>query len=306
MKRIRVGVVGVGHLGKLHAQKYAQIPDAELVGVTDVDFVRAKEVASSNSTTAFASYRELIGKVDAISIVTPTIAHATVAMEFLSKGVNVLVEKPITATVAEAEALVRLASENKAILQVGHIERFNPAAVTALPRVTSPLFMECRRLTPFPNRATDVDVVLDLMIHDIDTVLTIAASDVESVSAFGMPLLTDKTDYAEARIRFRNGCAAHLAASRVSIDKERSLKVFYKGGYLTADYLNHKVHIVKASDSKELIEEKLDVIKTDALLEELSSFISCCRGMSTVRVTGLDGLKALKAAELIREAIAAR
>ncbi|HLA51536.1 MAG TPA: Gfo/Idh/MocA family oxidoreductase, partial [Thermodesulfobacteriota bacterium] len=225
MKRIRVAVIGVGHLGRFHAEKYAGLPDAELVGVIDTDKKRVGEIASNLKTNAFYSYQDILSKdkVDAVSIVVPTALHYRIAKDFLSQGIDCLLEKPITNTVEEADELIKEAAKRKALLQVGHLERFNAAVIAAEGIVNNPLFIECNRLSPFPNRATDVDVILDMMIHDIDIILNFVKSDIESVDAFGMPVITDKVDMANARLRFKNGCVANITASRVSKERERKI-----------------------------------------------------------------------------------
>lgn len=307
MKKIKVGVVGVGYLGRLHAQKYAMIEEAELVGVTDVDFDRAKEIAESVNTKAFPSYKDLIGKVDAVSIVTPTESHCRIGVEFLSKGIDVLVEKPIAVNTAEAEELIREAGKTKAILQVGHLERFNAAIVALGGRVTNPLFIESDRLSPFPNRSTDVDVILDLMIHDIDIILNLVNSEVESVEAVGLPVISGKMDVANARLKFRNGCIANVTASRASKDRVRKIRIFETNGYTTIDFANQHISVSKAVPGKDggypsLQDEELDIEKRDSLLEELKSFVSCSATRKKPLVSGHDGKRALEVAQMVQEA----
>lgn len=305
MKKIRAAVIGVGYLGRLHAQKYANIPDAvELVGVCDPDMSRAREVASECGTEAFASHKSFFGRVDAVSVVTPTDNHHRVAMEMLSRGIDVLVEKPITVTSAEAKELIREAGGKKAVLQVGHLERFNGAVAALDGRVKNPMHFEADRLTPFPNRATDVDVILDLMIHDLDIVLNLAGSGIEKVEAFGMPVVTDKTDYANARILFKNGCTAQITASRVSIDKVRRLRVYQEREYFTVDYANQHMSVVRAKGPSSIGEEEVKIEKRDSLLEEIKSFVRSCASRSAPLVSGGDGLRALQAAEMVQEAVA--
>ncbi len=305
MKKIRTAVIGVGYLGRLHAQKYASIPDSvELVGVCDADPARAREVAFACGADAFPSYESFFGRVDAVSIVTPTENHHRVAMEFLSRGIDVLVEKPITVTSAEADELIREAGGKKAVLQVGHLERFNAAVAALDGRVKNPMHLEADRLTPFPNRATDVDVILDLMIHDLDIVLNIAGSDIENIEAFGMPVVTDKTDYATARIRFKNGRTAQITASRVSKDKVRRLRVYQDREYITVDYADQRMSIVRAGGPASIAEEEIKIEKRDALLEEIRSFIRSCACRGAPVVSGEDGLRALEAAEMVQQAVA--
>lgn len=309
-KRIRVGVVGVGYLGKLHAQKYSMIEDAELVGVTDSNGDRARDVAASNSTKAFSSSKDLFGLVDAVSIVTPTESHCAVALEFLSRGVDVLVEKPITVGLEEADRLIKEAGRTNSILQVGHIERFNAAIEALNGRVIAPVFMEAYRHSAFPNRSADVDVVLDLMIHDIDIVMNLAGSEVEGVEAVGLPVISDKVDIAKARLRFKNGCVANLSASRVSKERVRKLNIIQPGAFFSVDYANQRLTASRLVPGKDgglpsLEDEDVKTEKKDALLEELRSFLICSASRRTPVVSGIDGKKALEAAKRIQESIRA-
>ncbi|MBI5048323.1 MAG: Gfo/Idh/MocA family oxidoreductase, partial [Deltaproteobacteria bacterium] len=206
MKKIKVAVIGIGHLGKFHAEKYASLPNVELIAVVDTDKKRAQEAASNFKTNAFYSHQDILSreKVDAVSIVVPTYLHYQIAKDFIAQGVDILLEKPITNTIEEADELIREAGNKKTILQVGHLERFNAAVIAAEGVVSNTLFIECHRFSPFPNRSTDVDVILDVMIHDIDIIMNFVKSEIESVDAVGMPVITDKADIANARIRFAN------------------------------------------------------------------------------------------------------
>jgi len=307
--RIRCAVVGVGYLGSLHAQKYAMLPEADLVGVVDADFKRAEEIARKHETAAFRSYAELFGRVDAVSIATPTACHHETGMAFLGRGVDCLIGKPVTTTTAQAEALVKEAAASKAVLQVGHVERFNGAVAALAGRLDGVSFIHARRLSPFPNRSTDVDVVLDLMIHDIDIVLSIARSEVISVDAAGVPLVSNMTDFASARLGFANGCKADIVASRVSNERERKLIVFQPGQYFTVDCAAQRLSVSRpahphGTGAPGVIEEDVSVEKRDALLEEIRAFLLCSATRQRPLVTGGDALAALRVAEAIAASIA--
>jgi len=302
-KKIRVAVIGVGYLGKLHAEKYSKIEEAELVGVVDADLNRAKEIADSLGVRAYANHADLIGKVDAVSIVTPTESHCSIGLDFLSRGVDTLVEKPIAATVNEAEKLVKEAKRTKTILQVGHLERFNAAVVGLNKLLKKPRYIETRRLAPFPNRSTDVDVILDLMIHDIDMVLNIAKSTVMYVEALAVPVVSDKADFANARVVFKNGCVANLTASRASKDRERTLHLFQDAGEnLKVDYINQTLTVSRGTGNaqEKVVFEEAAIVKSDSLLEELKAFVACSAGRTAPAVSGTDGLEALQLANLIQ------
>lgn len=305
-KKIRVAVVGVGYLGRLHALKYPMIDEAELVGVTDTDFKRAEEIARETGTRAWADYREFFGRVDAVSIVTPTESHCRIGLDFLRRGVDVMMEKPMAVTSSEAGELIRAAEESKAVLQVGHLERFNAALVEANSgRIKDPVYIEAQRLSPFPNRGTDVDVILDLMIHDIDIALGIVKSDILSVEAAGLPVISGRLDFANARIRFKNGCTASLTASRVSKDRVRKLNIFQPGSLLTVDYATQQLSVSNvvadaAGGFSTLADEDISLEKKDAILEELKSFVASCSERRAPAVTGHDGMRALVVAEMVQ------
>jgi predicted dehydrogenase len=238
---VRIGVVGVGHLGRHHARLLAATAGARLVGVADTSAERLATVASAHGVEAFTDYRELIGKVDAISIAVPTVDHLTVAREFLTAGVHVLVEKPMTATVAEAEELIALAEGAGCRLAVGHTERFNPAVAAAIPLVSSPRFIEVHRLSGFPDRSLDIDVVFDVMIHDLDIVLAIDRSEVIQLDAIGVPVLSHKVDLANARLKFASGCTVNLTASRISRDRVRKVRFIQRDSYVSVDYAEQEL-----------------------------------------------------------------
>jgi predicted dehydrogenase len=309
MDKIRAAVVGVGYLGRFHAQKYAQLPECSLVGVVDSEPAAAMRVAAELQVPAFGDYRVLLGKVDAVSVVTPTPTHYDIARAFLESGAHVLVEKPITETTEQAERLIGTARQCGRVLQVGHLERFNPAILAAESLLTRPRFMECHRLAPFRERGTEVNVVLDLMIHDIDLVQMIVGSPVASLEAIGTPVFSSAIDIANARLRFDSGCVANVTASRVSLKTERKLRVFRDDAYLSIDLQQKILTVIRkrvppASEGQlpvEIQEQSFD--QGDALLAEIGSFIAALRGERRVLVSGEDGLRALRTAIAITERV---
>jgi len=308
MRRLRTAVVGVGYLGRFHAEKYAAHPGAELVAVVDADAGRAGAIASPFGAAALADHRALIGRVDCASVAVPTNRHHDVARDLLDAGIDVLVEKPLTTTVEEAKALVELAVRGGRILQAGHLERFNPAVLALDGLVTQPRFIECHRLAPFTERGTDVDVVLDLMIHDLDVILSMVPSALRSVEAVGVPVLTNSVDIANARLRFANGCIANLTASRVSLKRERKLRLFQADAYIALDYGERRVRICRrepeADGQASLVLEEREVPDGDALALEIDAFLRAVRERETPVVTGWDGLRALEVVHVIRESLA--
>jgi predicted dehydrogenase len=306
MSALRVGVIGVGYLGRFHAQKYARIEDARLIGVFDLDAARAKEVAAETGCAAFADPDELIDAVDALSIATNTPSHHDLVANCLGRGRHVFVEKPIAETSAQAAALVALAAQESLKLQVGHIERFNPALIAAREHMHDVRFIECHRLAAFKHRGADVDVVLDLMIHDLDVILSIVDAEPARVSAMGLPVLTDKIDIANARIEFENGAVANVTASRVSTSAQRKLRIFQAQQYMGVDFGEARVQRVTRSANWDGIENPLDLSETsydkgDALLAEIGSFVSAIREDQPVVVSGRDGQRVLELAEVILE-----
>ncbi len=231
-RKVKVGVVGVGYLGRYHAMKYDQLPNADLVGVVDVDKQVTEHVAKELNTLPYKDYLQLINKVDAVSIAVPTKDHHSIAMDFLKNGVDVLVEKPITKTIDQADELVELAREKGAILQVGHLERFNAAVMALEDTIEEPMFIESHRLAPFKERSTDIDVILDLMIHDIDIILSLVGSEVVTINAVGVPVISDKVDIANARITFKSGCVANVTSSRVTMKQTRKMRSFQNNAYV--------------------------------------------------------------------------
>lgn len=300
---IPVAVVGVGYLGKFHAEKYAASANADLLAVVDVDEARARAVAAVCQTDALADYRALFGQVKAVSIAVPTALHHCVAADFLRQGIDVLVEKPMTANLADGRDLVELAAANDAMLQVGHLERFNPAIRKLEGIIKDPKFVECHRLAPFVERGTDVDVVLDLMIHDIDVITSLVRSPVERVEAVGVPVLTDKPDIANARIKFSNGCIANVTASRVSLKRERKVRFFQPDAYISLDYDQRRAQIYykpgPGATWLDIRGESIEIKEGDALADEIDSFLESVRNRTLPLVSGAEGLRALEIAAMI-------
>ena len=309
MKTVKVGVVGVGYLGAYHVEKYASMPHAELVGVADIDLARAREIAARFGVTATDDHRKLIGKVDAVSIAVSTSQHYTVARDFLENGVDVLIEKPITTSLDEAEALIELARSNDRILQVGHLERFNPTTVALQEIVTRPLFIESHRLSIFKPRCTDVSVILDLMIHDIDLILSFVRSGIREIRASGVAVISEHVDIANARLEFESGCVANVTASRISMKNERKLRIFQQDAYVSVDFANRRMLCIRKNGGKpdSLIPDAdiqtIDFAAADPLNEELIAFVEAVRTRQAPPVTGEMGRDALKAALDILETI---
>lgn len=298
----------MGQIGQHHARIYAEMPDVELVGVVDIDPVRLKEVGGKLKVPGMRDYREILGKAEAVSVAVPTISHYQIARDFLLDGADVLVEKPITETVEEAEELVAVAEKGGRILQVGHIERFNGAVRALEALVEEPGFIECHRLAPFVTRGTDVDVVLDLMIHDIDIILSLVKSPVVAVNAVGVPVISDQVDIANARLQFESGCVANVTASRVSAERMRRIRIFQKETQVSLDYANQEVILYCYHPSgpdtfkggrPRLVKKEVPIDKAEPLRVELESFIKCVKHRKRPIVSGEEGLEALKVASQI-------
>jgi predicted dehydrogenase len=302
VKKIKVGVVGVGYFGQFHAEKYAKIEDVALVGVVDADASRAKDIAKRYRTQPFFHYADLFQKVQAVSIAVPTPFHYSITKECFLQGMDVLLEKPISSTLEEADELIRLAESKGLIFQIGHLERFNGALSTIEGKVQHPWFIESHRLGPFSGRGTDVDVVLDLMIHDLDILLSLVSSTVKQFQAVGFPVLTHTSDIAHARIEFENGCIASLTANRVSEEKARKTLVLQPDGILSIDYLLQKLSfskkVVLPGEKKmpEMVTEEIPVRKIDLLETEIHSFLQSVRNRKRPQVSGTDGRRALELA----------
>ncbi len=304
MKNIRVGVIGVGFLGRFHAEKYAALPDAQLVGIVDTDKTRAAEIAERLQTRAFDDPEQLIGKVDAVSVVVPTVLHHSIAKPFLEKGIHVLIEKPVTSTLDQADDLIGVAAKNGVILQVGHIERFNPAVAAVRPLIKSPRYITAERSAPFTVRCTDVSVVLDLMIHDLDIVMDLAGSAPREVSAAGASLITREVDTASARILFENGCVADVAASRISDEKKRLLRIFDGECMYQSDYQSQQAIVSRRGAQKpEFVAHQLAVDRRDTLADEIRAFVQSALDGTRPLVSGIEGRRALALASTITENI---
>jgi len=302
MSRTRIGVIGAGYLGKFHAQKYAAMEDVELVGVADTISKTAQAIAEANNTKPFYDYRELLPLVDAVSIVVPTSLHYDLGVDCLERGVDIMLEKPMTTTIDEADKLIAMAAEKGRILQVGHLERFNPALLAMEEHLTTPIFIESHRIHTFKNRALDVDVVLDLMIHDIDIILSIVKAPLTTIHTVGLPVVTRTTDIANARLIFDNGCTANVTVSRISQDNIRRLRIFQPRSFITVDYGKKELTVIKQGselDEKGMIDQDVQkscYIEIDALEMELKDFVSNVRDRTRPRVAGEEGRRALKTA----------
>ncbi len=308
-KKLRVGVIGTGYLGKFHAEKYARMGDVDLVGIADINKSQAEKIAEKYSVKAYTNHKDILDRVDAVSIVVPTPAHFKVSQDFLEHDVDVLIEKPMTTTLKEADKLIQLAEARGLIIQVGHLERFNPAVIALRDHVKKPMFIESHRLSTYKERATDVSVVLDLMIHDIDIISNFVGSKIKSIHSAGIPVISGHVDIANARIEFENGCVANVTASRISTRDERKIRLFQRDAYISVDFANHEITIVKQSgkDETSIIPgmgiNQLCFTKTDALDDELKSFVNAVTRRQTPEVNGHVGRSALKVALSIMKQI---
>lgn len=302
-RRIRVAVIGVGHLGRHHARLLASLPGAELVGVVDLDGARAAAVAAPHGVRAWTDWRAALGEVDAVTVAVPTAAHAEVALPFLERGVPVLVEKPLARTVAEADRMIEAARRAGVALAAGHTERFNPAVAAARPLVRNPRFIEAHRLGAFPDRSLDIDVVFDLMIHDLDLVGTLVGGEVAAVDAVGVPVLTGRVDIANARLRFANGAIANLTASRISRDRVRKIRFFQRDAYVSIDYAAQEVEVwrlaPRGSGPPGIEGGRLEVARAEPLARELEDFLEAVRTGRPPAVPGEQGRAAVALAASI-------
>ena len=302
---IKVGVIGVGYLGQYHAEKYMALSGAELVGVMDINPKRAETIAKRCKCEAFPKLEFLLDKVEAVSIVVPTHAHFTVAKTCLETGKHVLLEKPMTTSLEEADTLIDLAHKNNLIFQIGHLERFNPAVIALFPYLDNPLFIESHRLGLSLERGTDVDVILDLMIHDLDVVLAAVPAELVEIRAVGVPVVSKNIDIANVRLEFSNGCVANLTASRISTKKMRKIRFFQKDAYFSLDYAQRELVIVK-KESKDLLPFSHEVLrfeKNDPLKEEIANFIQCIKEKKSPVISGEDGRNVLAIALEINQCI---
>src|SRR5437762_6311891 len=291
--RVRVAVIGVGHLGRHHARILAALPDVHLSAVVDIDRDRAAAVAAASGATAAYDYRDVLGRVDAVTLAVPTELHHQIAIAFLEAGTPVLVEKPMARTLSEADAIVGAAERGRALLAVGHTERFNPAVAAARAVLSDPRFIEVHRLGTFPERSLDIDVVFDLMIHDVDIVLSLVKAEVEAIEAVGVPVLTGRVDIANARLTFSNGCIANLTASRISRDRVRKIRFFQPMAYVSIDYAAQKLEVfrlITGNGPVPAIEGgDVPVRNEEPLKRELADFVEAVRTRRAPMVTGEDG-----------------
>lgn len=301
---LRTAVVGTGYLGRFHAQKYRDLPNSKLIAIADVDVSRANEVATEVGAQAVSDHRELIGKVDAVSVASPTLTHFAVAQDLLAAGIHVLVEKPMTSTVEQAQTLIDVAAANNAVLQVGHLERFNPALVAVEKEIVKPLFIESHRLAPFNKRGSDVNVVLDLMIHDIDIISHLVKSPVDDFRASAIKVVSeDGADIANVRLEFANGCVANVTASRVSGKTERRMRIFQNQSYVAIDFQDNSARVCHVDETKKS-EDGMPVIHCDdfnheggdAIRAEIVAFLNAIESGTPPLVTGEDGLTAIQTA----------
>lgn len=309
MSKVRVGVIGVGYLGKFHAEKYSRMDNVQLTGVVDIDQRLAEETASGFRTRAFVDYSDLFGHVDAVSIVVPTEDHFTIAADCLKHDLDVLIEKPMTATLEQADDLIKIADARQRVLQVGHLERFNPAVIALKDIVHQPMFIEAHRLGIFKNRSTDVSVVLDLMIHDIDIIMNVVQSEIKSIHAAGAPVICEHADIANVRLEFASGCVANVTASRISIKNQRKIRLFQKDAYVSVDFTSREITLIRRDESipGDLIPgmdiQQLSFSEADVLEDELASFIESVSTRQTPVVSGIAGRKALEVALSITDQI---
>jgi predicted dehydrogenase len=304
MKKLRVGVVGVGHIGSNHARIYSELPKAELVAILDIDPARADEIGGKYKAKAATSLDEFAGMVDAASVATPTSTHFSIARDLLSRGRHLLIEKPITEKTSDARELAHLAAEKGLVLQVGHVERFNPVLGALEQRLTHPRFIEAHRLSPYPNRSTEIGVVLDLMIHDLEIILHLVDSTVETIDAVGVPVLSRGEDIANARLRFASGCIANVTSSRISPERMRKIRVFQEDAYLSLDYQGQSGEIYRRIDGK-IMRESVAIEKEEPLWQQLASFVDCALTGGEPRVSGSHAAAALELAVEITRRIAA-
>jgi predicted dehydrogenase len=307
MPDLRAAVIGAGRLGTLHARKYAAIPGIKLAHIVDLDPARAASVATELNAIPLSDYRLLTGKVDLVTIASPGITHHEIASTMLKSGIDVLLEKPMAETLAQARELATIASSTGRILQIGHLERFNPAVVHLHSIIKNPRFVECHRLAPFTERGTDVDVVLDLMVHDLDVIMSVAPSEVASMEAIGVAILTDRIDLANARIRFQSGLTANLVTSRVSAKRERKIRFFQPDAYISVDYearsiqLYRKTPPARGANFPTISAEQIELGEGDPLADEVNAFVQSVRTRSKPKVTPEDGLRVMELSDQIKK-----
>ncbi|MFN2476595.1 MAG: Gfo/Idh/MocA family oxidoreductase [Chthoniobacterales bacterium] len=302
MSRLRVGVVGVGHIGKNHARLYAELPNADFAAVYDIDAAKAEQLAQEFGVTRATSLEDFASRIDAASVATPTATHFDVAAQLLERGKHLLVEKPIAENPAHATELAQRAATQQLVLQVGHVERFNPVLSALEFRLTRPRFIEAHRLSPYPNRSTDIGVVLDLMIHDLEIILHLVRSPVQTIDAVGVPVLSRGEDIANARLRFEDGCVANITSSRISPERMRKIRVFQEDAYLSLDYQNQSGEIYRRSATG-IQREEVEIEREEPLKQQLASFIECAATGRAPRVSGFQATAALELAVEITKRI---
>lgn len=307
-KKIRFGVVGAGKIGTFHARTLSKMPEVELVGISDIDMLRAQTLAWNYNSVAYDNYEDLLPQIDAIVVATPTQLHAQIAAKAMSKGIHCLVEKPITDSEKDAKELLKISEENNVVLQVGHVERFNPAVVEAVKHIKDPLYINMERLGPYDPRVSSIGVTLDLMIHDLDILLSIVNSPIESLDAIGASILSKHDDISNVRIKFKNGTIADITASRVTFERLRRMRVYQDQCYISVDYINSKVKIYKKKVDPPKSLKDIEIIspnveKKEPIREELYHFIDCINNSKKPVPSGEKGLNALKIALEITEKI---
>ncbi|MBA4416960.1 MAG: UDP-N-acetyl-D-glucosamine dehydrogenase [Syntrophus sp. (in: bacteria)] len=303
---IRIALVGAGHMGRIHLEKLSAMDGVQVSGVIDVDEARAKELSGKYRVPAFKEYSDVIPLSDGVVIATPTESHYEIARAFLEKGAHVFIEKPITSNEGEARELIKLARRKELVFQVGHLERFNPVFAKAAAEIRNPLYIEAYRASPFTGRSTDVSVILDVMIHDLDLILSLVKVQVKEVKAHGFPFVADKLDMVNARIEFENGCVANITASRIWTGRVRRMAVFEEDRYFDLDLLSGTIIVATKGKNENMETVEHEISKVDSVMHELMEFVGSIRGETKPSVTGEDGLKALALANLIDQHIATR
>ena len=296
MSKVKIAVIGIGYLGEFHAQKYKANKDADLIGIVDTNKQRSEEISNKIGVKSYNDYKSIIDQVDAVSIVVPTNLHYKIAKFFIENKKHVLIEKPFASNTAEARKLKNISEKNQTILQIGHLERFNKAFVELKDKVKNPLFIECNRISPFKIRGTEVDVIMDLMIHDLDIIMSINKSKIKNIHASGISVLTNKTDIANARIVFEDNCVCNLSSSRISDKIERKMRVFQKNSYYSLDYQNSSLGTYKKIKNKNAVsieKKEKSFPQNDSLKDEIDSFVKCIKNNKKAVVDASDGLNAL-------------
>ena len=296
MSKVKIAVIGIGYLGEFHAQKYKANKNADLIGIVDINKKRCKEISNKIGVKSYSDYKEIINKIDAVSIVVPTNIHYKIAKYFIENKKHVLIEKPFASNVIEARKLKKISEKNKVLLQIGHLERFNKAFVELKDKVKNPLFIECNRISPFKIRGTEVNVIMDLMIHDLDIIMSLNKSKIKNIQANGISVLTNKTDIANARIVFEDNCVCSLSSSRISDKIERKMRLFQKNSYFSLDYQKSSLDTyikIKSKNTISIKKTQNSFPKNDSLNNEIESFVKCIKNKKIAIVNASDGLNAL-------------